>query len=652
MLLRTRIRVSFASSVVLSVLLAGCLLVAATAVRAIPEAALVVDRAAPVTVRLPGIWSVTPAAQPGVFDEIAYRRLVVPRGTVISGDDPGHRLAMAWDGQRRPLDWPPLAALGTLYFFAALALSAHMRRYGHPRFRLFRSQVGVLLSFVVMLLGMQAFGLLAAPPLLWFPLSAFGLWISLGFERRTAAAFEVFSALVVASFFEFDVLLFLALAVRGSAMALLFRQRRRQPRLVVAGVVGAIFGAGAVATMLLLRGGPAVVVADVKAGLDSLILAGGGGAFLSGLIASALSEPVMAVFGHVTRRRLVNLSDIEQPLLKKMATEAPGSWAHARAMANLAEGAAAAIEADPLLIRVGAYYHDLGKTVQSEYFIENLPAGTTSPHDGLAPEVSADAIMAHVVLGTKILREGGIPEPIIEFAYTHHGTQVVEYFWNKYREAHQDDEGGAALEEGHFRYPGMKPLSKETGILMLVDAIEAASRTVEPPTHAKFEEMIRRIVFHKLKSGQLAESGLTLEDLRLITTKMADTLVSMYHGRIKYPWQKEKEREERAEAEARAKADEERDTAVRISAVSSRDERVAVEEDPPTEESFERAGTVSVRVDRDPAPIDLTEVVDPPTQVAAPRRRRVPTSKKPPPRATQLGPPPMGGRRRKAASDD
>src|SRR5690606_31278413 len=196
---------------------------------------------------------------------------------------------------------------------------------------------------------------------------------------------------------------------------------------------------------------------------------------------------------------------------------------------------------DSLLTRAGAYYHDLGKSVQPKYFIENLARGEASPHDDLAPEVSADAIMAHVVMGTQILRDGGVPEPVVEFAYTHHGTQLVEYFWNKYREQHGEGKG---LDESHFRYPGMKPLSKETAILMLVDSIEAASRTIQPPEHDKFEEMIRRICFHKLKSGQLDDSGLDLSDLKILAERMAATLVNMYHGRIKYPWQQKQEAEE------------------------------------------------------------------------------------------------------------
>ncbi|MEO8797644.1 MAG: HDIG domain-containing metalloprotein, partial [Polyangiaceae bacterium] len=178
-------------------------------------------------------------------------------------------------------------------------------------------------------------------------------------------------------------------------------------------------------------------------------------------------------------------------------------------------------------------YHDLGKTIQPKYFVENLAHGERSPHEDLEPEVSADAIMAHVVQGAKILREGRVPEPVVEFAYTHHGTQVIEYFWHKCKERGNPKK----LAEDFFRYPGMKPQTKETAILMLVDSIEAASRTIQPPDRVKFEEMIQRIIFTKLKSGQLDESGLTLEDCRILIAKMTDTLVNMFHSRIKYPWQ-------------------------------------------------------------------------------------------------------------------
>ena len=223
----------------------------------------------------------------------------------------------------------------------------------------------------------------------------------------------------------------------------------------------------------------------------------------------------------------------------QLAREAPGTFEHSRAMANLAEQAASAIGADALLTRVGAYYHDIGKSTQPKYFVENLSPDERSPHDELDPDVSADAIMAHVVLGAKILREGGVPEPVTEFAYTHHGTQLVEYFWMKCQQAGNPK----GLDATAFRYPGMRPQTRETAIVMLVDSIEAASRTIDPPERDAFETMIQRIVFTKLKDGQLDECGLGVEDLNVIVNRMADALVNMHHHRIKYQWQAKRAQE-------------------------------------------------------------------------------------------------------------
>jgi putative nucleotidyltransferase with HDIG domain len=275
------------------------------------------------------------------------------------------------------------------------------------------------------------------------------------------------------------------------------------------------------------------VIGDVARLNESTLLSTIAGGMISGVLAVLLQRLATAALGVVTRGRLQELTDVDHPLLRKMAREAPGSWQHARAMANLAEGAAAAIGADALLTRVGAYYHDLGKTIQPKYFVENLVPGEPTPHGDLEPDVSADAIMAHVVEGARILREGGVPEPVVEFAYTHHGTSVIEYFWHKCLEAGNPK----GLSDAAFRYPGMRPRTKETAILMLIDAIEAAARTVDEPTREKFEAIVQRVMNVKLRQAQLDVCGLTMEDLRVLQSTLTDTLCNAYHNRIKYPWQ-------------------------------------------------------------------------------------------------------------------
>jgi putative nucleotidyltransferase with HDIG domain len=423
--------------------------------------------------------------------------------------------------------------MSVIFFTLCMALTAYLRKFGQSRLRLMRSQVGVLLTIGLAAVGAKLLLIFTAIPEFWVPVAVVPLWVSTAFDRRTAFVVAVVLAFVVASFLRFDLLLLTAMLAEGFAATLTLLDRKRTHHMVASGALGGASAAAVTVAVTTVIEGHFDFSGDFARLADSRLIACFGGGVAAGIIAAVFHGSVERLLGHVSRERLLDLTDLEQPLLKKMAREAPGSWEHSRAMANLAEGAASAIGADALLTRVGAYYHDLGKTTQAKYFVENLGPNERSPHEQLDPEVSADAIMAHVVVGAKILRDGRIPEPVVEFAYTHHGTQVVEYFWNKCNEQGNPKH----LKESHFRYPGMKPQTKETAILMLVDSIEAASRTIDPPDRDRFEVMIERVVFTKLKSGQLDDSGLTMEDLRTLAVRMTETLVNMNHHRIKYQWQ-------------------------------------------------------------------------------------------------------------------
>ncbi len=539
-MLVTRVRVGVLSGLVLSAVVAAALTLVASFDLFLPGTMPEYGKPSPVVMRVPVTMRV-PGGRSRLFDvAFEHRRVVIDRGTVLQPWNEEHRAAVAFDASRRP---PTAARIGStflLYLIGLLILSSYAIRFGHNRLRLMRSQVGLYGVIVAVFTLAKLMLLLTTLPPFWIPTAAVALWVAIGFDRRAGVLVDMAAAFLTASLMSFDVMLVSVLVSRGMVASLLFVNRKQPRQMIYAG-----FGAGLVAAVgyfalsVVFQEQPGILD-DLALGWHSQLLACIGGGVLGGVIANLLREPAELALGHVSRSRLLDLTDIESPLLRKMATEAPGSWEHSRAMANLAEAAAASIGADSLLTRVGAYYHDLGKTVQPKYFVENLQHGEPSPHEDLPPEVSADAIMAHVVMGAKILREGGVPEPVVEFAYTHHGTQVVEFFWNKYQEQNKDKEDGELLEENHFRYPGMKPMTKETAILMLVDSIEAASRTVDPPTHDKFVEMIRRVVFTKLSSGQLDDSGLTVVDLRIMINRMAAALLNMYHGRIKYPWQREK----------------------------------------------------------------------------------------------------------------
>ena len=532
-MLRTRVRAGAAAGLILSLIFAGLFTLVGVGELFVARLTPRLGEPAPLTLRIPyGPRIVRDLAGGRLVYE--HKRVIVPRGTVLRETAEEHRAAFAYESIRRPPSRARLGSLYIIYCIVCMMLTAYIRRYGQNRVRLLRAQIGLfslMLGSIVLAKGILLF---TALPELWMPVAALPLWVALAFDRRTAFLVDLGVSFIAASLLRFDILLLTVLLVRGVSATLFFFDRKHPRQMLVAGTLSGFAGVVALLALTLVFEGRFDLASDFARLSESNVVACLGGGISAGLLASSVREAAERAMGHVSRDKLLDLTDLEQPLLKKMSSEAPGSWEHARAMANLAEATAAAIGADALLTRVGAYYHDLGKTVQPKYFVENLGHGEVSPHESLEPDVSADAIMAHVVMGTKILRDGGIPEPVVEFAYTHHGTQAVEYFWHKCLE--QGNPKGLTIE--HFRYPGMKPQTKETAILMLIDSIEAASRTISPPEQKKFEEMIQRVVFLKLSSGQLDESGLTLEDLRIMTTRLATTLVNTYHGRIKYPWQK------------------------------------------------------------------------------------------------------------------
>ncbi len=253
------------------------------------------------------------------------------------------------------------------------------------------------------------------------------------------------------------------------------------------------------------------------------------------------------LFGITTDFTLIELGDTNQPLLKELMNKAPGTFHHSLQVANLSEAAASAIGANSLLCRVGALYHDIGKMVKPEYFVENQSKGINE-HDKLKPQMSAMVIKAHVSEGVKMAEEADLPPVIIDFIKTHHGTSVIRYFYEK---AKEDEELKSMLQEDQFRYEGPLPSTKETGILLLADGIEAASRAMKNPTYSKLENLVNRMVDNRVTEGQLSHCPLTFRHLQIIKETFMNILVGVYHNRVEYPEDKEREK---AEAEAKAKA--------------------------------------------------------------------------------------------------
>lgn len=266
------------------------------------------------------------------------------------------------------------------------------------------------------------------------------------------------------------------------------------------------------------------------------------GAALAGLIAASIAVVgVMAlerVVGVVTDLRLLELANPNEPILHRLLTEAPGSYQSSVMVANLAEPAAEAIGANPLLVRAAAMYHDIGKLKRPYFFIENQ-FGAENPHEKLKPHLSALTLMAHVKDGWELARELGLPQQIADIIRQHHGTSIATY---PYHLAVQQD-GEQNVNEADYRYPGPKPRTREAGLLMLADAVEAAARTLVNPTHEQIEELVDRIIRAKMDDGQLDECPLTFADLRTIRDSFVNTLHGMFHQRLKYPDQLEEEDE-------------------------------------------------------------------------------------------------------------
>jgi putative nucleotidyltransferase with HDIG domain len=233
--------------------------------------------------------------------------------------------------------------------------------------------------------------------------------------------------------------------------------------------------------------------------------------------------------GHETHLTLLEWGDLHHPLLQRLSLEAPGTYAHTIAIANLAEAACRAIGANALLARVGAYYHDIGKIAKPQYFVENQAKGR-NPHDALRPGASAQIIRNHVREGLELASQHKLPRALRAFITEHHGTGTITYFLDKARKSE-----AVVGNVDDFAYPGPLPQSAETAVVMLADGIEAATRVLAEPTPDRIREVVEHIVRQRIEQGQLRDAPLTLRQIEMIKEEFIRVLIGMYHNRIEYP---------------------------------------------------------------------------------------------------------------------
>ncbi|AWC29859.1 HD family phosphohydrolase [Bacillus cytotoxicus] len=308
------------------------------------------------------------------------------------------------------------------------------------------------------------------------------------------------------------------------SVSVFLREKNRRSMILQAGILVSILNVIVLAALLLLRNGN---FSSFEIGSQLLMAAASG--IISSILAMGILPYLESGLGIVSSMKLVELSSPNHPLLRKILLEAPGTYHHSVMVANLSEAACEAIGANGVLARVGAYYHDIGKTVQPHFFIENQ-MGIENPHDKLDPETSRDIIIAHVTDGVKMLEEHRIPQEIIDIAAQHHGTTLLKYFYYKAIKEDKDK-----YTEDMFRYPGSKATSKESAIVGIADSVEAAVRSMNHPTPEQINNLVKNIIKDRLQDGQFSDCELTFKELQIVGKTLCETLNGIFHSRIKYP---------------------------------------------------------------------------------------------------------------------
>ncbi len=366
------------------------------------------------------------------------------------------------------------------------------------------------------------------------PFAAVALVTTLLYGRNVALVLSLLFSLLVGHISTGDAIwptIFYALA--GSLAAVFavdhqqFKQRSAMTRAgMIIGLVNGVMLLILKALSGTVDGGLAQVGFDLVCG------------FIGGLLAAAVASfsiPILENLLQITTAiKLVELANPNLPLLRRLAVEAPGTFQHSLAVANLAKSGVEAIEGDSVLVNTSALYHDIGKMYRPHYFIENqaqMPG--KNPHDKIQPSMSALILINHVKEGVELAHHHHLPQPIFDAIEQHHGTRLINFFYNKAKE--RCDPETEEVREEEFRYPGPKPHSKEMGVLMLADGVEAASRTLADPSRQKIRVLLRTLFDDCLQDGQLDETGLTLGELRRVEEAFLRVLTNIYHQRIDYP---------------------------------------------------------------------------------------------------------------------
>lgn len=385
--------------------------------------------------------------------------------------------------------------------------------------------IAVLLASMLLMAQLAAVG--STP---WYlfgvaPTILVAMILAIAYDRRFALGIAAIHSIMVALALGSNLEILLILLAGAATACIMLDEVRTRSKLIEVGgatALAMIFATGAIGAT---RYDPIQLIAN------NCLYVGAAGLGV-GFVVLGILPFIEKAFRITTSMTLLELADNSHPLLRRLAMEAPGTYAHSLQVATLAEEAADAIGANALACRVGAYYHDIGKIHKADYFVENQQPGENR-HLNLSPNVSLLIIIGHVKDGVELAKEYNLPTSLFPFIQQHHGTTLVEYFYHQACSRHAPE--GQQVPEEQYRYPGPRPRTKETAILMLADAVESATRSMTEPTASRIEALVHEITMRRLTDGQFDECDITLKDLDRIGRSMIKTLLGIYHGRIAYP---------------------------------------------------------------------------------------------------------------------
>jgi len=361
------------------------------------------------------------------------------------------------------------------------------------------------------------------------PISLGAILISIFLGLEVAIAFSLILSILASIAVEGRIEFFVYFLVGSLLAAYGVRNCRERLVLIKTGIRVGLLNIVMALSIQTLYGNPYAPEGAIS------FIAGFLGGALSGVIATGFLPLIEMIFGFTTDIKLLELSSLDQPILKELMVKAPGSYHHSVMVSNMVEATAESIHTNPLLAKVSAYYHDIGKINKPLYFVENQVKGDNR-HEKLAPSMSSLILISHVKDGVELAKQHRLGKEIIDIIQQHHGTSIISYFYQKAKEQSKKRESRSSpVKEEDFRYPGPKPQTKEAGLVLVADAVEAASRTLVNPTPARIQGMVQKIINNIFSDGQLDECELTLKDLNQIAKSFSKTLSGIFHSRIEYP---------------------------------------------------------------------------------------------------------------------